>query len=357
MSTCVDVVVPGLAGPSSAGAPDETARALLAGLELKGVTRLFRRGRIEAREAPHAGLDAIAVDRLGVDIRGGLCAGELSRAGAQGTLPPDGAWLRADPVHLRADLAKLIVFPPQVLSLSLHHAQSLSEWLAAQMGETALDLHLLTPQAWLCRIDAPARLETVSPVQAYGRNAAEVLPRGDDAAHWHALMNEVQMLLHECPVNEERESDGLPPVNSLWFWGAGPVPGPVPGGGYATVCSDDPAVLGCASLAGVDAVPLPAQATRWCEFLSPGHHLLTLDGLEVAALGSDPDAWRAALQTLETDWLLPLSHALDAGDIHTLRLILDRAVLHAHPPRWLDRLRRPPAPDAVLAQVRAVTFA
>src|SRR2546430_884920 len=38
---------------------------------------------------------------------------------------------------------------------------------------------------------------------------------------FHALMNEAQMLLHEHPVNAEREARGLPALNSIWFWGGG----------------------------------------------------------------------------------------------------------------------------------------
>jgi hypothetical protein len=36
-----------------------------------------------------------------------------------------------------------------------------------------------------------------------------------------SLVNELQMLLHEHPVNEGRAARGLPPVNSVWLWGIG----------------------------------------------------------------------------------------------------------------------------------------
>jgi hypothetical protein len=34
----------------------------------------------------------------------------------------------------------------------------------------------------------------------------------------------VQVILHQHPVNAERRARGLPPVNSLWLWGGGPLP-------------------------------------------------------------------------------------------------------------------------------------
>src|SRR5690606_8825931 len=38
------------------------------------------------------------------------------------------------------------------------------------------------------------------------------------------LMNEIQMQLHECDINDLRASRGELPVNSVWFWGVGNVP-------------------------------------------------------------------------------------------------------------------------------------
>jgi hypothetical protein len=38
---------------------------------------------------------------------------------------------------------------------------------------------------------------------------------------WRKLQNEIQMLWHIDPVNEEREQRGLPSINSLWISGIG----------------------------------------------------------------------------------------------------------------------------------------
>ena len=38
---------------------------------------------------------------------------------------------------------------------------------------------------------------------------------------WRKLQNEIQMLWHIDPVNEERELRGLPRINSLWISGIG----------------------------------------------------------------------------------------------------------------------------------------
>ena len=56
---------------------------------------------------------------------------------------------------------------------------------------------------------------------------------------WHSILNEIQMVLHEHPVNEAREGRGEPPVNSVWLWGAGPMPGDVDAP-FQSVSANDP---------------------------------------------------------------------------------------------------------------------
>jgi glycosyltransferase involved in cell wall biosynthesis len=41
------------------------------------------------------------------------------------------------------------------------------------------------------------------------------------AKRWRKLQNEIQMLWHIDPVNEEREQRGMPSINSLWISGIG----------------------------------------------------------------------------------------------------------------------------------------
>ena len=50
------------------------------------------------------------------------------------------------------------------------------------------------------------------------------MPQGPESAKWKAILNEVQMLLHEHPANEAREADGEVDVNSVWLSGGGVMP-------------------------------------------------------------------------------------------------------------------------------------
>jgi hypothetical protein len=50
------------------------------------------------------------------------------------------------------------------------------------------------------------------------------MPAGRDGARIRSLMNEIQMLLHEHPVNRRRERARQLPVNGWWLWGFGDAP-------------------------------------------------------------------------------------------------------------------------------------
>ncbi len=132
---------------------------------------------------------------------------------------------------------------------------------------------------------------------------------------FHALMNEAQMLLHEHPVNAEREARGEPALNSIWFWGGGVIDA-TKARPFSTVVADDPLARGLALAAGIPALALPKDA-----------------GSVLAALGDEgrvlavPDAPREAQlrerrAALERDWFLPLLGALKSGRIGMLTLHL-----------------------------------
>ena len=63
--------------------------------------------------------------------------------------------------------------------------------------------------------------DTAEPVQVEGDDIRDCLPAGRDGAQIRKLTNELQMLLHEHPVNIRRAARGLAPVNSIWLWGFG----------------------------------------------------------------------------------------------------------------------------------------
>jgi hypothetical protein len=225
---------------------------------------------------------------------------------ADGGAPGSHFWMRADPVHLSVGRDSL-AFDGAALDVSRSEAEALVATLNRHFGET-LAFDAPNPERWYVKFPGAPGLDTTAPSAARGTAIGDKLPSGPDAMRFRALMNEVQMLLYEHPVNAEREARGVPPVNSVWFWGGGTltVPAARP---FSIVLAEDPLARGLALAAGVPARRLSGSAET---ILSA----LPAEGMALIVL--DPP--RSA--TLERDWFGPLLAALQGGRIGMLSLSL-----------------------------------
>jgi hypothetical protein len=238
-----------------------------------------------------------------------------------GGAPGAGCCISADPVHLRLQRDTLLLADARLLGITREEADALVTSLNTHFTEDGFMLQAPHPDRWYAQLAATPDLMTTPLAQASGQSVDPQLPRGADAAAWHARMNEVQMLLHDHPVNEARETRGQMPVNSLWFWGAGVLPqrdedSPVP---FSRVWADNPMALGLARWSGAMALQPPASAAALLAAApATGVGLVFLDGLEAARAYGDIAAWEKRLAELETNWFAPLVAALLAQRIGML---------------------------------------
>ena len=240
--------------------------------------------------------------------------------GESGSRPVEegrGFRLRADPVHLRADIADLVLFDAAQADLSRTEADALARTVNGALGPHAPRIDAAHPHRWYVALDAPARIATTPLSLAAGARVSAAMPRGPDAAQWHRWMNEVQMALHECPVNAERERRGAAPINSVWPWGAGSLPpSPAAPAPFVRAWSDDALVRGLAHHAGVEHGAMPAGASEWLDAgPRPGAHLTVFDDLYPAVRRADIDLWRSAIAHFSAAWAQPLLGALDRGAV------------------------------------------
>ena len=177
-------------------------------------------------------------------------------------------WLRADPAHVRAELTTARLMACGDLGLSPDDCAALLKPLRPLFGDAGFPIDAPVPSRWYLRGPPGAKLPAFSaPADALGDDLRQHLPQGPAASRWSALLNEAQMILHEHPLNRERASRGLPPVNSLWFWGAGVLPEWVRTS-LAVVLTRDAVVAALARQAGIAAIaPDPARIespqTQW----------------------------------------------------------------------------------------------
>ena len=269
-------------------------------------------------------LDETAADRwlmrrFGVNTSGELPAGALSLLGDDGQ-PGDACWLRADPVHLRVNGDQLILGGPGVFAISQGDAETFTDALNRHFAEDGFVFYPLRPERWYLRAPAPPAILTTPLGEAVGRHIDPLLPRGPDALAWHRLGNEIQMLLHGVPLNAERESGGVLAVNSVWLWGAGPLPA-VPEHPYALVIANDPVACGLARAAACAAKAPDRDIRSLLSDRAPGDVLWYDPSLDLARAYGHDVGLAAALERLEQTVFAPLLEDLKGGKIERIRIV------------------------------------
>jgi hypothetical protein len=163
------------------------------------------------------GIAAALVDALHLDATTPIAP--LMAIGA-GLDPENDYVIAADPVLLAADRGDIVLVQP-IADLSEAEAGELLQLLNAHFAEDGVRFQAARPDAWFLRGARAADLSTTPTDVVQGRGILPFLPGGSDGRTWTSWQNEIQMLLHEHPVNASRETRGKPPVTGVWFWGGG----------------------------------------------------------------------------------------------------------------------------------------
>ncbi len=233
---------------------------------------------------------------------------------ADGIETGNACWLRADPVHLAVERDQLILTESSTFALSRAESDSLIKTLNLHFSVDGLHFSASHPSRWYLRLEHAPAVATQNLYQVAGHNIHKYLPRGPEELRWRALINEVQMLLFEHPVNVARENRGEAPINSIWPWGGGILPA-ISNSPFDQVWANDALASGLAIAGHTPHQALPTHAGDWLARAQPGNHLLILDSLRPAACYGTPHAWRDRLAQLELHWFAPLEQALRRGAI------------------------------------------
>lgn len=308
----LELILPGLLGPIQDR--DAVAAILPA---MPSMARLLARS--DVRASRRTDFEVLLGHAFGVTTPEAHLAalarqGEAAAAGKPGA---HAGWLRADPVHLRIDMTHARLFGAPMLGLDQTEADALADAINEHLQADGVTLEAPAPDRWYIGVTSVPDIRTCSPTTVAGRNVDHFLPRGPDGARWRGLMNEVQMLLHEHPVNTAREARGELPVNSVWVWGAGAVPTAVPQP-PDQVFAADPIAHGLAALAGITAIGLPPSAADVEP--SEGRTLLADSALRDPLVHGEAEAWLGGLQAAEEQWLAPALDHLHDGRFERLVL-------------------------------------
>ena len=221
----------------------------------------------------------------------------LGLAGGDGQLPWAAWWAAADGVDI-GDLAWALLSPthwhlgtdqvslgdPEALALDETGSRAFLAVVQELFTSEGFVVAYGAPTRWYVAHESLAELPCASPDRVIGRNVDRWLPgrrgagAGDSSRLIRRLQNEVQMQLHEHPLNQARERQGLPVLNSVWISGCG-----------RAQAAKHPAP-------DIDArLRAPALAEDWAAWCKAWD---TLDAGPVAALSTAAEAGAAAQVTL-----------------------------------------------------------
>jgi hypothetical protein len=332
----LDIVIPDLVAP--ADAPER-----LRSVRLHALERWLARADIETvpAEGPHGWLAAAYALPSPAPEAAIALAGE-------GRAQP-GAWLRADPVHLRIDHDALMLHDAAILGVSKPEADSLVAALQRHFCGDGLEFQAPAAERWYVRATAQGLPATTPLWKAFGRNIFGLLPEGGGSVSWRSALTEAQMVLSAHEVNESRAKAGKPPINSVWFWGEGSTPAHVPQR-HALVYASDMFARGLGTLGGAQVRALPG-AIGDIDLVREGADVLAvIDTLTAPLHRTDTAAWLEEAQSLEASWFAKLADAV--ARFGTVRIILPvesgtRVATLTGAARW--RMFRPRKPLAAHA--------
>jgi len=230
-------------------------------------------------------------------------------------------WLRADPVHLSPDRDGLILMDSFILRLSQHDALAVAAEVNKVLTDYSWTVEVPYEDRWYISLDELPDMITTELPEVVSRNISAFLPQGRDAAKFNTLLNDIQMQLHGCDINQLRESKGELPVNSVWFWGAGQTPGNFIGN-YTVVFSDDVFARGLSKKGDIPCYPVPAAIEPIMkDYKKAESVLLVLQHCEAPAQYQNLRLWHEALLLLEEAWFTPALGMLKQGNVRSLRII------------------------------------
>lgn len=221
------------------------AAAVSPNLRCPALERVWARGDQCAEDVPTA--NHLRFKLFGIDSGGALPIAALTHVSDRQRRPDNSYyWLRADPVTMWADMARVFMTQYGFADLDPFERNEIENCILGVLREEGIDLHAYHPERWCIPLEKSLDFAFTPLDEALGMDVADVLPEHPEARYWRRLLNEIQIALHNAPVNIRRRAAGKHEINSVWFWGGGFIPDTAPHNVLRKVYSDQPVSSGLA---------------------------------------------------------------------------------------------------------------
>lgn len=234
-----------------------------------------------------------------------------------------GLWMRADPVHLRAEREAVILFDNTMFKLSKHDALILAAEAQQVFAEHGISLEVPTSDRWYLKLTSLPTISATPIHEVVSKDIHMHLPGGEDKTRWNQLMNELQMTMHHCELNRRREQRGELPINGLWLWGAGELP-ITPMHVWSNVFADDITTRALSKLTDSPCQKLPDAVGSLIMESTPEDNLLVViaSGLQYRQYYNF-EGWNSFIAYLEEKWFADIEDLFAQKELAELQLFSD----------------------------------
>lgn len=139
------------------------------------------------------------------------------------------AWGLLTPVHWVVSAEGVALVDPQALALGESESRALFEAVRDLFESEGWRVAYGAPLRWYASHELLRELPCASIDRVIGQQVDAWMRPGPGLAFVRRLQSEVQMRLHDAPVNTEREARGALAVNSFWLSGCGVAQPEAPG--------------------------------------------------------------------------------------------------------------------------------
>jgi hypothetical protein len=255
----------------------------------------------------------------------GLASAALCWGGEGGVLRP-GTWMKIQLAHCAAGMNDVhILFPSDVSHDQVYDLMNAVRPLLTLAG---FEMQCSATNQWYVWCESVLDVHTPTIGSGMTTKSYDVLPSGRDAPLLRRLLTEIQMMLHQHPINQQREQQGLLSLNGMWLSGSGS-PVTATSSTSQRIMSTQPYVVGLCDQLNVSCWPVPGNADALFD-LRDDDLVLVLNGTNV--------------EEVNRNWLQPIMRSLNAGYVEQLDVYLDHLRFTLHGGR-MQQVRRWLAPD------------
>ena len=163
--------------------------------------------------------EAIRLQQLGYTPPAGANLGTgLAALHAGVKNPSETVWL-AELSAISVGREGATIAHPASFEITTDEADALFDAVSGLWADRAISALPLNNRQWRIWLDPSASTRSLTPAAMAEMRLSDWWPQEDSLREWRRLLNEIQMVWHEHPVNLARAERGEMPINSLWLFG------------------------------------------------------------------------------------------------------------------------------------------